>query len=124
MPKPYSDDLRGRVVAAMDSGEGCWVVGARFGVAPSTAGNWYRAYRATGSYAPKAMGGDHRSKLKGEEERIKALLKATPDLTLEDVRHDLAARGVLVGYATVWRMVHGLRLSFKKNVVCDGTRPA
>lgn len=39
--KAYSADLRERVVAAMASGRSCREVGAVFGVAPSTAGNWW-----------------------------------------------------------------------------------
>ena len=38
MGKPYSDDLRDRVVAAMAGGRSCRDVGAVFHVAPSTAG--------------------------------------------------------------------------------------
>jgi transposase len=38
--KPYSNDLRDRVVAAMESGRSCREVGDQFGVAPSTAGDW------------------------------------------------------------------------------------
>ncbi|MEO6716231.1 MAG: IS630 family transposase, partial [Novosphingobium sp.] len=38
--RPYSTDLRDRVVVAMESGGSCRDVGAQFGVAPSTAGNW------------------------------------------------------------------------------------
>ena len=40
MTKPYSDDLRERVVAAMQGGESCRRVAARFKVAPSSAVKW------------------------------------------------------------------------------------
>lgn len=122
--RPYSNDLRSRVVAAMEAGGSCRAVAATFGVAPSTAGNWHRQYRRTQSYAPLAMGGDRRWKLAGELGWIAERLEAVPDLTLAEVRNDLAARGVLVSYAGVQRTVKRLGLRFKKNDLCDGAGPA
>ena len=122
--RPYSNDLRSRVVAAVEAGGSCRDVGAVFGVAPSTAGNWHRQYRRTQSYAPLAMGGDRRWKLSGELGWIAERLAAVPDLTLAEVRNDLAARGVVVSYAGVQRTVKRLGLRFKKNDLCDGAGPA
>lgn len=114
MGKPYSDDLRDRVVAAMASGRSCRDVGGAFAIAPSTAGNWYRLYRRTSSYGARPMGGDRRSKLTGEIGWIAERLAATPELTLGEVREDLAGRGVRVSYASVWRTVRRLGLRHKK----------
>ena len=74
--KPYSKDLRDRVVAAMASGRSCREVGAQFGIAPSTAGNWHRQYRRTRSYAPLTIGGDRRWKLAGDSKRENLILSA------------------------------------------------
>jgi transposase len=115
MGKPYSDDLRGRVVGAMASGRSCRDVGTVFNVAPSTAGNWYRQYQRTNSYAPRALGGDRRSKLTQEAAFIAERLAATPRLTLRDIREELALRGIRVSYASVWRTVQRLGLRHKKN---------
>lgn len=115
MGKPYSDDLRGRVIAAMCRGMTCREAGEVFNLAPSTTGNWYRRFLQTKSYSAHAMGGDQRSKLNGEAEWIASILAKTPDLTLTDVRHKLSGRGIKVGYSSVWRTVHRLGLRFKKN---------
>lgn len=114
MGKPYSDDLRDRVVAAMAGGRSCRDVGAVFEVAPSTAGNWYRRYQRTSSYAPRPMGGDRRSKLLEQADWIVERLASTPELTLGEVRDDLAGRGIQVSYASVWRTVKRLGLRHKK----------
>jgi transposase len=119
MGKPYSEDLRERVVAAMVSGRSCRDVGAAFGVAPSTAGNWHRLYLRTSSYAALPMGGDRRSKLTEAADWIAERLREAPDLTLTDIRRDLAERGLKVSYASVWRTVRRLGLRFKKNLVRD-----
>jgi transposase len=122
--KPYSNDLRDRVVGAMERGMSCRDAGAQFAVAPSTAGNWHRLYRRTQSYAPLAIGGDRRWKLAQEVGWVAARLAAVPDLTLAEVQGELAARGVLVSYAGVQRTVRRLGLRFKKNDLCDGAGPA
>lgn len=124
MGKPYSDDLRARVVAAMEAGGNCRAVGARFEIAPSTAGNWHRLYRRTQSYSARPMGGDHRSKLLDQRAHIVGLLSGTCDLRLVDVQSDLAERGVFVSWSTVRRAVKRLGLRIKKNDIRDGAGPA
>ena len=115
MGKPYSDDLRDRVVVAMASGRSCRAVGEAFNLAPSTAGNWYRRYRATSSYAARPMGGDRRSKLTDEADWIAERLDQARGLTLVEVRSELAQRDIEVSYTSVWRIVRRLGLRHKKN---------
>lgn len=57
MTAPLSNDLRERVVRAVDGGESCRSVAARFGIAVSSAVKWSERYRTTGSVAPDKMGG-------------------------------------------------------------------
>jgi transposase len=115
MGKPYSDDLRDRVVVAMASGRSCRQVGEAFNLAPSTAGNWYRRYQATSSYASLPMGGDRRSKLTDEADWIAERLDQACGLTLVEVRSELAQRNITVSYTSVWRIVRRLGLRHKKN---------
>jgi transposase len=122
--RPYSNDLRDRVVAAMVAGGSCRDVAAQFGIAPSTAGHWHRRYRQTKSYAPLVIGGDRRSKLLGELVWTSERLAEVSDITLAEVRNDLALRGIEVSYAGVQRTVKRLGLRFKKNDLCDGAGSA
>ena len=57
MTRPLSNDLRERVVAAATAGESCRSVAERFGVAVSSVVKWSQRLRATGSVAPRKMGG-------------------------------------------------------------------
>ena len=58
MGKPYSLDLRKRVVAAVETGGlSCNQAAKQFGVGISTAIGWVRRLRETGSIAPGKMGG-------------------------------------------------------------------
>ena len=124
MGKPYSDDLRARVVSSMAGGRTCREAGTIFGVAPSTAGNWYRRYHQTSGYSALPMGGDHRSKLTEQAGWIAERLSAVPELTLTEVRSDLADRGIEVSYASVWRTVRKLGLRFKKELSTPASRAA
>ncbi|WP_196232839.1 transposase, partial [Sinorhizobium meliloti] len=56
MARPFSNDLRERVVDAV-TGEGLWCRAAakRFGIGISTAIDWVRRFRETGSAAPGQM---------------------------------------------------------------------
>src|SRR5215510_14567599 len=58
MGKPYSIDLRERVVAAVKTGGmSCHQAAKHFGVGVNTAITWMRRLRETGSVAPGKMGG-------------------------------------------------------------------
>jgi transposase len=41
-------------------------------------------------------------------------IEAQPDLTIEELRDELRARGVIVGYGTVWRFFEREDMTFKK----------
>ena len=115
MARPYSVDLRTRVVKAVEGGISRRQAASVFGVAISTVIEWVGVWRATGSLAAKPMGGDHSSRLKGQREWLLGRIAAVPDLTLEEIRAELAARGTHVGYGTVWRFFAREGVSFKKN---------
>ena len=57
MGKPYSVDLRERVAAVVTGGLSCNRAAKQFGVGISTAINWVKRVRETGSVAPGKMGG-------------------------------------------------------------------
>lgn len=122
MGKPYSEDLRLRVIGAVEdekmSRRGA---AARFGVSVSTAINWVRDWRAEGRTRSRAMGGDTRSKLTGQRALVLGLVDEQPDLTLEEVRSVLAEQGLEVGYGTVWRFFDKEGISLKKNRAAQRT---
>jgi transposase len=63
MPKPYSQDLRERVVGHVEAGHSRRAAAAHFGVSPSFVINLMTAYRLRGSLAPKQLGGRRHAKL-------------------------------------------------------------
>ena len=67
MGKPYSEDLRKRVVSAVERGGlSCNQAAKQFGIGISTAIGWVRRLRETGSIAPGKMGGHRPKAISGE----------------------------------------------------------
>jgi len=117
MARPYSLDLRKRVVAAVAAGESCRQVAAIYRVSVASVVKWSQRFRRTGSAAAKRMGGNQPRSLAGERDWLLARLTATPDLTLRALVAELGERGVVTSYGSVWRIVHDAGISFKKNSV-------
>ena len=114
MGKPYSMDLRERVVAAVKSGMSRNRAAKQFGVAVSTAINWVKRLGDTGSVAPGQMGGHKPKKIRGEHrEWLLGRIKER-DFTLRGLVAELAERGLKVDYRSAWEFVHDEKVSFKK----------
>lgn len=111
MGQPLSMDLRTRLLDAIDAGMSCRGAAARFGVAPSTAIRWQAQRLATGSVAPKRQGGDMRSRrVEAHREDILALWEVRKDITLDELREQLAGKGLMVAASTLHRFFvrHGI----------------
>ena len=118
MTRPLSNDLRRRVVTAVvDGGMTRRGAARRFGIAPSTAIKWVDAWRRTGSWRPRAQGGDRRSqRIEARAEVVLALVDETPDMTLSEIATHLEdEHGLRVSQSTVWRFFQRRGITFKKN---------
>lgn len=116
MPKPYSLDLRKRVVAAvLEGGLSRHQAAERFEIGVATAIEWVKRFLETGSVAPDQMGGWRPKKIVGEHCTWLLARMAEKDFTLRGLVAELAERGLTVDYKTMWTFVHEEELSFKKN---------
>ncbi len=91
MSGPYSNDLRRRVLDAVDGGSSARHAAARFGVGVATAIRWTRRWRETGERTAHKQGHPMRSKLDAHEAYLCGLNEQTIDITLEEMRRRLAA---------------------------------
>jgi transposase len=114
MGKPYSLDLRKRVVAAIKGGMSRNQAAKQFGVAISTAIGWMHRVEETGSIAPGQMGGHKPKAISGEHAVWLSQRMKNGDFTLRGLVAELAERGLKVDYRSVWEFVHAEELSFKK----------
>jgi transposase len=117
--RPYSRDLRLRVVHAYEHHEGSMrQLATRFRLSLSCVRDLLTRYRTTGDVAPKPHGGGYPAKLDAPRlDALKTLVHTTPDATLQELRTRLAAtQQVMVSPATISRALTKLGLPRKKNV--------
>ena len=117
MARPYSLDLRERVVAFVATGQTARAASALFSVSVSSVVKWTQRVCATGSAAAKPMGGKRPFLLEAERDWLLARLDEKPDLTLHGLRDELRGRGITVSCDTLWRFLKRQEISFKKNLV-------
>ena len=115
MTRPYSMDLRERVVAAVESGQSRRAVAKLFRVGAATVIRWVQRHRADGTCAPHAMGGRRHFVLLAERDWLLARVAAAPDLTVRALRAELIGRGTEVSYGAVWDFLAAEGLTYKKN---------
>jgi transposase len=117
MPRPYSGDLRRRVVAAvLEGGQPRGSVARRFAVGRSTVYRWVEAAREEGRLEAKPMCGGPKPTIRGEgEDALKQLVATDNHLTLAEYRDRLAEEvGVRVHPWTLGRVLKRLGLTRKK----------
>jgi transposase len=125
MGKPYSADLRERVVASvLQGGLSRNKAAAQYAVAVSTVVIWVQRYQETGSVAPGQIGGHKPKAIRGEHEAFVKQRIREGGFTLRGLVRELADRGLKVDYRSVWNFIHAEKLSFKKNCRSQRTRPA
>ena len=116
MSKALSLDLRQRVVAAVrDEGLSHRAAAARFKVSAASISRWRAQERRAGDLRPGPLGGDRRSgAIEAQSGTILRLFNARRDVTIEELRGELAAHGLRFGYGTLWRFFARHKLTRKK----------
>ena len=121
MPRVLSQDLRNRVVAAVEGGMSCRRAAVRFGVSAASAIRWRQLALRHGTPAAKAQGGDRRSARIEAHAGFMGAIEAKDDVTLIELQALLAERGTPVGIGTLWRFFDRHRITRKKR---PRTRPS
>lgn len=116
MGKPYSLDLRERVVSALEEGMSTRQAAARFSIGIATAGAWGRLKRSQGDVRPAKQGKPTGSVLDAHEDFILGALREKPDTTLDEMVERLAAeRDVRVVRTAVWKFLDRHDQTHKKD---------
>ena len=92
MTAPLSEDLRERIVRAVEGGSAIRQAAARYEVSPSAAVKLMRRVRETGSVAPGRIGGHRRPVLEPHQDLLRSLVEAKPAITLAELQAELRAR--------------------------------
>lgn len=115
--KPYSQDLRDRIITALQDGEAPQhAIAERFCVSLSFVEKLWRRFRRSGSGAAKPHAGGKRRTLNDHTDFLRRAVETQPDATLEELRERLAAaQGPHVSPATICRELQRLKLPVKKS---------
>jgi transposase len=114
--RPYSDDLRVRIIDAIERGEESWrQIAQRFVVSVSCAIRLVKRYRDTGAVQPKPHGGGQKPALSPDQlDELRELVRTQADATLEELRTSL---GVSCSTMAIVRALKELGLPRKKKVL-------
>lgn len=96
--KAYSQDLREKVLRAVDQGHAREEIVKLLGVSPATIRRYLKQHRETGNVTPKAIPGRPPKKLGPLQAELVAQLQAHDDVRLED-------------HCQLWEQSHGVRVS-------------
>ena len=116
MTKSISDDLRFRVIVAVDAGLSRRAAAERFGVGTASAIRWVREWRETGSARAKPQGGDRRSqRIEAYRTAILMAVEDQVDITLVEIAAMLRTEhGAIFAASTIWRFLDRHAMTFKK----------
>lgn len=114
MGRPHPIELRERVVAFVEDGHTHRAAAAHFRVSPRFVNNMVIVKRESGSLAAKRQGNRGVGKLRDHGAWVRQRVEENGDLTLDELRLELAERDVIVHRSSVGRLLHRLGLSHKK----------
>ena len=109
MAEALPKEIRSRVFAARDAGEGTRAVAKRFGVSEAWVRRLMQRRRESGEVAPRPSGGKRFEKI--DRSRLANLVQETPDATLAELRDRLGVKCSLSG---MHKALRGLKITFKK----------
>jgi transposase len=116
MGRAYAQDLRERVMAAVDSGTGAYAVASIFRVSVSYIYKVLGRRERTGETAARPWAGGPKPKLAAHDEALRARVMSEPDATLAELQAWLIAEHDLkVSIGCLWKRLRQLGLTLKKS---------
>jgi transposase len=116
MSKPYSLDLRERVVDTVEAGASRHEAAERFEVSVSSAIRWVQRSMKFGSVTAQPIGGST-SPLETHAAWLLNLITKHPDLTLDEIVAAMHRHGISGSRSAVWRFFDRHKISVKKKSV-------
>ena len=120
--QPYSQDLRDRVLRALERGDGPADIARRFEVSRVWVYQVRDRAEKTGERGSRPIGGYRRSRIAEKEQELRAWIADRPDLTLAELQQRLEQQGVVIKIGALWHQLSRWNLTFKKNAARQRTR--
>ena len=126
MRRAYCEDLRRRVIGAVEAGASCRQAAKRYEIGESTAIRWMARWRRTGSAAARPQGGDRRShRIEAHAALILGAVEERADITLAELaEHVQSEAGARFSIGTVWRFFRRRGITLKKRRAMRRNRSA
>ena len=124
MTRPYSEDLRERVVRVVESGTSRNAAAKQFDVSISFVVKLMQRWKQRGTIKADKYGGWKKSKLAPHGDRIRALVTENCDITIDELCVLLAAEGIEAKRSTLGDFLLAQGLSRKKRQPTPPSRSA
>jgi transposase len=111
----YSQDLRERVLRALERGDRPTEIARRFEVSRIWVYQVRDRVQRTGERCSLPIGGHRRSRLAGLEPLLCSWVAAQPGITVEELQQRLKQEGVSIKAGALWHQLNKLSLTLKKN---------
>jgi len=111
----YSQDLRERVLWALDRGERPGSIARRLEVSRVWVYQVREREQKTGRRTSFQIGGHRRSRVAEMESVLRAWIEAEPGLALSELSDRLAKQGVSIKPGALWHQLNKWNLTFKSN---------
>lgn len=113
MTKPYSSDLRSRVIEAVEEGATRAEAAERFGVSIASAVRWHQTWRNDGTIEAKPFGGS-RSPLEDYVDELLALIEEQRDWTLDEFVAAMHRQRISGSRTALFRFLERHNITLKK----------
>ena len=125
MGSSLSNDLRWRVVQAIEGGLSRRAAALKFEVSIASAVRWHQRYKRTGTVEPDKRGGDrHSHRAEAHSSLILFWIDETPDITIPQIRERLIKRGHTFSKSALWRLIKRHDYTVKKRQAMQGSKSA
>jgi len=118
----YSQDLRDRVLWALDRGERATAIARRLEVSRVWVYRVRERQQKTGQRTSLRIGGHRRSRVAEMESVLRAWIEQEPGLTLAELCERLAGQSVSIKIGALWHQLNKWNLTFKKNAARQRAR--
>ena len=120
----YSQDLRERVLWAVDRGERPSSIARRLEVSRVWVYQVRNRAQKSGKRTSFQIGGHRRSRVAEMESVLRAWIEAEPDLALSELSARLAKQDVLIKPGALWHQLNKWNLTFKKKPCTPASKSA
>jgi len=116
MGKPYSMDIRSRVIMKHEEGKRVSEIASELNVKSAFIYDMLRLFRETGSVEPKPATGGRKAAINEDVLlQLATLIQETPDMTLQEIKDEL---GLSVSISVICDTINKkLNLRYKKNSI-------